>query len=229
MQESSKTKTIVIIIIAIIIISAIGYFVWQSIGPAGISPISGWKTYLGFQAPAPTAPTTPTVPTVFEIVWQPYNNIKYGYSLKYPKEWYLDAINAEKDFVGDLGGNIFFSNKKDPVDLLMNANPPTDLVTLTLTVYKISAKTTVAQFIKDKQYTTAFSQSNVNYGDFEGKQLLYVLTNKDKKEIVNLITVLKKNDRIYVFSYNSFKPDQNTLPKEVETIHDKIIQSFKVE
>lgn len=225
MQENPKT--IVIIIISVIIVATIGYFVWQSIGPAGTSPLSEWKTYLGFQTPIPP-PTTPAAPATSEIVWQPYNNAKYDYSFKHPKNWYLDAANAEKDFAGDLGGIAILSNKQKPLELLMSANPPADLITLTFTVYKIDAETTVAQFIKDKQYATALSQANVVYGNSAGKQLLYVITNRDKKEVVNIITILKKNDRIYVFSYNSFKPDKDKLPKEVETIHDEIVKSLEV-
>ncbi len=229
MQESSKTKTIVIIIIAIIIVSAIGYFVWQSIGPTGISPISGWKTYLGFQAPAPTTPpTTPKTPAIQEIIWQTYNNAKYGYSLNYPDNWFLESANAEGNLINNVGGDLIISSKRNPLDVVKAGNPPADLATMTFVIYQVGSKTTIDQFIKDRKYATPQSQAALSYADLDGKQMIYTQSNQ-AKQVLNIVTILKQNTKMYVFSWSSFITEKDKLPPEVGTIHDELIKSFKVE
>jgi hypothetical protein len=73
----------------------------------------------------------------------------------------------------------------------------------------------------------ALSQSSVSYAKLPGKQLVYVMPGSNK-EVLNIVTILKQNTKMFVFSYSSFKPDKLKLPGEVETIHDEILKSFEI-
>ncbi len=226
-------KTIVIIIIGIIVISAVGYFGWQYIKSTKTSPIDGWKTYLGFQTPAPTAPTppaTPTPPVTEEIVWQTYSNTKYSYSFKYPSKWYIDTTNAEKDFnASKEGGFLIISNMQNPVKLLASANVPLDLKSLTFTVYLVNSGTTIDQFLKDQKLSTQTSQIDIKMNGLSAKQLIYAYDRKDvSKQILDITTLVKKDVKMFIFHYYTFAKEINKIPQDVETINNEIIKSFEV-
>ncbi|MFH0852764.1 MAG: hypothetical protein V1845_04170 [bacterium] len=188
--------------------------------------VAAWYIFKPKTVEPPSGPEVSGLPST-EIDWQKYINQKYGYSLNYPKNWNPDATYAEKDFDKGVGGELILSNKENPIVLLESDNPPTDLITLTLSVYEVTTPTSVDQFIKNKKYPTPFSQAPVIYQGMAGKQMVYV-TPRGDTEVLNILTILKKDIRIFVFSWNSFKPDKLSLPKEVETIHDAILRSFGV-
>lgn len=215
-QFPPKKKIMIIggIILAVIIAVAL----WLIFKPAASEPPSG--------QPPGSVPLSLTGGS--QIEWQVFVNPKFGYAFKYPKEWTLDKSVAEKDFSDNVGGQAIISSKPNPLALLQSTNPPADLAMLTFAIYQIDIKKTVDEFIKDKKYGASLSQAPVNYAGISGKQLLYAQTRPDKREILSIITILKKDARIYVFSYNSFKPEKNKLPQEVETIHDEMLRSFSL-
>jgi len=210
----------IMIIAAIIFLLALGVAAWYIFKPGTAGPPA---------SPDNGQPNLPVSGEEEQISWKDYNNQKYGYSLKYPQGWYLDISRAENDFSQNIGGEIILSNKETPLSYFeADKQAPSDLITMTLIVYQVSSQTSVEQFIKDKKYTTPLNQAVANYGKLSGKQLFYVLADQDKKDVLNIVTILKQNTRMFVFSYNSFSPDKLTLPKEVGTIHDEIMKSFGV-
>jgi len=186
-----------------------------------------WLVFKPKPEPSPPSSESPGGLSTEQTDWQVYSNGKYGYTFKYPKSWYLDATNAEKDFIDNLGGELILSNKENLPALLESGSLPSDLITLTLSVYQTSSQTSVEQFIKDEKYNPPLSQSPVYYANLPGRQLLYTMP-QDNTEVLNIITILKQNVKMFVFSYNSFKPDKLKLPDEVQTIHDEILKSFEI-
>ena len=193
--------------------------------------LAGFIAWLIFK-PSPSPPAIPAgpgisgLPAAEEISWQKYTNEKYVYSFKYPQAWYLDSTNADKDFNQGIGGELILSNKENPLALLQSNSAPADLITMTLSIFSVSSQTTLDQFIKDQKYSTPLSQALVLRAGLSGKQLIYILP-KDKTEVLNIVTILKQNTRMFVFSWYSFT-DKLKLPPEVETIHDEILKSFEV-
>ena len=204
---------------AVAMLIVLGVAAWYIFKPKTVEPPV---------SPGNVQPNLPVSGEEEQISWQDYNNQKYGYFFKYPKNWYLDATNAEKDFVDNIGGGLILSNKDNLPALLESGSLPSDLITLAVSIYQTSSQTSVEQFIKDEKYTTPLSQADQVYGKLSGKQILYVLPNEDKKNVLNIVTILKQNTKMFVFSYNSFAPDALSLPEEVETIHDAILRSFGV-
>ncbi len=214
-EQFSSTKKIMIIIVGILVI-AIAVALWMILKP--------------FSPSEPNQPANEQPPSSLtdQAGWEVFVNPKYGYAFKYPTAWTIDKSNAEKDSANDVASEVILSSKPDPLVLLKTSNPPADLSMMTFAVNKVSLETSVAQFIKDKKYGAALSQAPVIFADISGEQLLYVYTRPDKREVLNIITILKQGDKMYVFSYNSFKPDKEKLPQEVETIHDEILSSFSL-
>ncbi|MFH0852766.1 MAG: hypothetical protein V1845_04180 [bacterium] len=218
-EEGISKKRPAQVAVAVVMLIILGVAAWYIFKPKTEEPAPG---------PESGQPNLPILGEGEQISWQDYNNQKYGYFLKYPQSWYLDASRAENDFSQNTGGEIILSNKQNPLSLLQAGNVPSDLITMTLTIYQVSSGTSVDQFITDKKYATPLSQANEVFGKLSGKQLLYVLPNQDKKNVLNILTILKQDTKMFVFSYNSFAPDKFSLPKEVETIHDAILRSFGV-
>jgi len=218
LTEQFPPKKKLIIIAAIVGVVVIAFVMWLILKPAAEPE----------PQPEPRDNGASVLPESQQIAWQVFVNPKFGYAFKYPKEWALDKSAAEKDLANNIGGQAVVSSKPDPLTLLQSADPPSDLAMMMFTVYQVDAKKTVDEFIKDKKYGAPFSQASVGYAGISGKQLLYTQIRPDKREVLNIVTILKKDARIYVFSYNSFKPEKDKLPPEVETIHDEILSSFSL-
>jgi hypothetical protein len=206
------------LIIAAIIILVLGIAAWFIFTPKANPPVT--------ESPG-SGSSLPVSPSGEQIQWQAYTNQKYGYSLEYPQGWFIDSTNADKDFVNNIGGELILSNKENPLSILQSDNPPSDLMTMTLSAYQVSSQTTPDQFIKSQNYLTPLSQTPITIAGLAGKQMLYILP-RDNDEVLNLLTVLKQNARMFVFSYDSFKPDKLKLPDTVFTIHDPMLRSFQL-
>jgi hypothetical protein len=195
--------------------------------------VSGLIIWL-ISRPEPGPPAFPTetpggsLPPGQAVELKTYDNKKYGYSLKYPKNWYVDSGLAEKELSDNVGGELIISSQENPLALLESGKAPADLATLSLTVYQVSSQTTTDQFIKDRKYATALAQTPVKYGNLSGKQLTYSFFNENKKEVINIVTILKQNTIMYVFSWNSFGANEKESPAQTNAVHARILDSFKI-
>lgn len=190
----------------------------------GIAAIVVWLV----TRPSPEPPVEPGGGEQPVANLETYQNQKYNYSFKYPKGWSLDLTYADKDLTSDAGeAFLILSSKQNPMALLTQNKAPADLNTLTLSIYPVAASTKVDDFIKDKKYSIPLSQIDVSFGGLRGTQLLYVYP-KDQSEILNIMTILKKDTQMLVFSWMSPKPDKDKLPETVATIHDEILKSLEI-
>ncbi len=163
--------------------------------------------------------------------WQAYNNAKYGYSLNYPKNWFIDSGKAQEDFANDVGGELVLSNYSlDFLKQLQFEDLPDDLTSVLVDIYKINAATTVDEFILEKigrVPKTDFSAKDVTFAGLSGKQLIYIISGGEK-EILYIQTILKKDDNILVITWNTFKSREDKASQEAVVLHDGILKSFQV-
>jgi len=169
--------------------------------------------------------------------WSTYSNSKYGYSLRYPSKWALDATYAEKDFVNGVGSELIISNYKNPLAQLESKNPPADLVAVKIAVYKVDASTTLSEFVRSKvifllRDDADFVKHKTSLAGLEGEQLVYIQSG-EKGGILSVKTVVKKDTNIFVLSLNSFKQDLSgkdkyKLPDALADVHSAILNSFQL-
>ena len=181
-----------------------------------IAGLAFWQLSQKGEGPAFSPQPTDIAETPEQIAWKTYSN--QNYSVKYPEKWSVDAPSAEE---------IILSSHQNLLVQLESQSPPADLMSMMISVHQVSSQTTVDQFIKDQKYLTPLSQAPVAFNGLQGQQLLYTFP-RDNTEALNIITVLKQNAKMFVFSYNSFKPEKERLPDTTETVHDEMLKSFSV-
>ncbi len=166
-----------------------------------------------------------------------YHNSKYNYSLSYPRNWVIDASNAEKDFNQGVGGELVISNYENGAAQLESKNPPADLVTVKVDVYKISASTTLGGIVRSKADSLLRAKTNfliqpVSLAGIDGKQFIYNGSSTEDS-IVTVKTVLKKDTNMFVFTCNYLRQDSSyknryKLPEAVASAQNAILNSFKI-
>lgn len=149
--------------------------------------------------------------------WQEYKTEKYDYTIKYPKNWYLDGEYSNKDFslrgpVNDrdyIGGDTIFSNYKNPRNF-NKANTPKDLRQVSLLVYKFDKSKTIVDFYNSKNYSARYDKVIIN-----GQEALKI------SNTCSFNILLKKEDKVYVLNYNEYQCDG------VEREEAEIVNSFE--
>lgn len=159
-----------------------------------------------------------------------YINTKYGYSIKYPANWYVDTTASEKDLElrvpereETLGGDTYFSDFPD----VWQYNPSNPLIVdhfeISLLVYKIDPRMTYAQFLKKHfDYLSPTAMESIKINGVPAMRVIMVTT--DHPVGVTVVGVfIKSGDRIFVFSYSG-KP----ITQANRDTANRIIGSFQL-
>ena len=164
--------------------------------------------------------------------WSTYKNTRYGYSLRYPSQWFFDSDNSEQDFVRGVGGRLTISNTKNGLAQLVSDNPPADLIIMGVSVYKVDASTTVSEFIRGKvillvRANNSFVRYKIPVGGVQGEQIIYYELGT-RSDITSVKTVFKKDNKMFVISCNYLNKNSSTsekykLPASVASVHDAIL------
>ncbi len=215
-EEPAPKKKIIIAGIIVLLVIVAGFAIWYLMQPV---------------APPENNPTpTPSIGgEETPIVWLVYSNDKYGYSLQYPQNWYLNKTQADRALSNGLGGEVIISNKDKAMEVAQLEQPPLDMESMTLSVYQTGAAATIDQFIKDKNFVTPLNQADTEVGTLPAKQLVYVYDRQDfAKQILDIATLVKKDTKMFVFHYYTFIQEKNILPQDVVSINDAILKSFEI-
>jgi len=162
MKQTQKGNTALVAVIVIVVAIAAGAIGW----------ILARNSQTPVQQTATTQPTTPksTIPTqpVAQTPiaqpttdkttgWNTYTNKRYGYTISYPKNWFVDTTYSEDAITqrGDpsnadfIGGDTNWSNYKGSFDL---GNIPKDIQTVFLMISKQDKATTLDEYLKIENF-----------------------------------------------------------------------------
>lgn len=158
-----------------------------------------------------TSTSTTSVTTDPTASWKTFTNNLFGWTIKYPNDYYIDTEDSEKDFskrggadvgIDYIGGDTYWANYD------LNANTTegghrSGAQAMALMVYKETDSMTIQQFVESK-YQDISGSANVKAGTVDGIQ--YTMTGNDggkSSNNTNIITVFKKGTYFYVINYGN--------------------------
>lgn len=160
------------------------------------------------------------------VQFSEYENRKYGYTVRYPNNWYISSDEAESDLVTPdeesgieylIGGQAFWSNYAN-IDDYGPQDKPDDFRLLGLTIYQGNDEL-MADFIKKIGVS-----ENATRVSFETKnQLLgtqFIFTGLSENDL-KVTVIFEKNKLFYVFKTAFINGDE----KAAEIMED-IVRSF---
>jgi len=170
--------------------------------------------------------------------WQTYTNQRYGYSIKYPANWFAHTDSAEKDYtkrggedvgIDYIGGDVGWTNYER--ENFTPADEPSDLVGVSMMIWK-SDKTN-EQFLNDEKTSLANNKeaSNVVVSDIQGRPFIkFILTwakqaGNEPAGTKRLGAVVKIDGGIMQFDYTPLTPSR--IKTDNGKIFDLMISSLK--
>lgn len=184
---------------------------------AAVMIFGGCYTYATVVMPQPdysTSTTNTVTPKTTDTAtndWKTYTNDIYGFSLKYPKEWFIDSSNSD--------GLIVISNYKDG-SKYDKSNTPSDYVSLL--IRNIDNKTTPT-IIEDDFVINQESKENVTIYSVRGSESL-----KSSRIIWAKIAKFKSGSTNFELEANGeLSPDSATRKQQLN-IFDKIVGTITV-
>ncbi len=166
-----------------------------------------------------------------------YHNSKYNYSFNYPRNWVIDASNAEKDFAQGVGGQLVMSNYENGAAQLESKNAPADLMAIKIDVYKVSASATLGAIVKSKANSFMRAKTNfliqpVSLSGLNAKQFIYNEPDA-QNNLVTVKTVFKHDTNMFVFTCNYIRQDltkenKYKLPDAAASAYNGVLNSFKL-
>lgn len=163
--------------------------------------------------------------------WKTYRNEEYGYSIDYPRSWFVEeteAANKDPYLRGgdEIGGDIYISNYSAPSKYSLG-DVPADIFSVSLMVYRVDSSITYDEFIKQRNY-----EFNPEHGDSKTELMLngnkvMQLRMKTTDHPVGLdvvITLVHDSDKMFVLNYST-----NERPSgNMKDFAKKIIESFSL-
>lgn len=160
--------------------------------------------------------------------WQIYKNQQYGYTIKYPKGFYVDARNSEKKSpkgssntgMDYLGGDTTITNY--PNTTINSAVIPSDYVGIRYDFYEVDKSLTLNEYL---DYTAA-KLDGLQKFDLNGTPaavyLVYSETKDGNHERQVTPTVISiKNGKMFVAIYTYYEGTKNLIE-----VADEIVKSF---
>ncbi len=156
--------------------------------------------------------------------WKIYTNEKYGYSIHYPGNWYVDTRFSNRDFStrgsGDvMGGDTLFANYENGYDYDIT-NMPRDFDSIQLLIYKTDPKIVfLDDYVKTINFVGLYTKEDIMIHGVPGLKLTF---SKDREQpSADAVVFLKINDRVFNFSIrdsaikelitNSFRPSEKNM------------------
>lgn len=180
-------------------------------------------------------PEKRTQPEVNNLLTQTYSNEKYGYSISYPDNWYVDTIFSNDDYTERgpesilMGGDTYISNySEEQLEHFKGTEGemslPEDYMQISIMFEKIKPNTSLDQFAKTR-YTNPISSSTVTNTTlssahairYEVKDIQDGLGGNARPNIVDILTFNKERAISIGYGYNA---GQDTV------VAEKIINSF---
>jgi hypothetical protein len=159
--------------------------------------------------------------------WQTYTNKQYGYTIKYPKGFYVDDRNSEKNYYKDLGesvtahygGDTIITNYPDVKGL---NNVPSDYVGIRYVFWKFEQNITLDEYLSSMtDKLDKLQKFNLNgtpaaiYFEYD-----YAEDGKHKLMITPTFMAIK-DDKIFMANYTYYEGT-----KDLISVADNIIRSF---
>lgn len=165
----------------------------------------------GYMSLKPIVNKEPTVAQ--EKNYKTYTNIRHGYSVQYPSNWFINTELAEEDFreeSGDdyIGGSLIFSYK-DLTGYDDSGIPPY----LSFYVYKNSKETDIKKYASER----GFNDQSIKPLTINGQEAIELVGASFNQPH----TIIKGDDKLYIFTYSGF-----IIPEGSEVIYQQIINSF---
>jgi hypothetical protein len=215
-------KKFVLLVLIVLIIVAGGVFVWNKKMNQEVPKNS-------LKEEVKTAENTDTN-NVDTSDWKTYRNEKYGYSMRYPKGWYVDDRFANQDFSQRgpkedaelMGGDTLFSNYSDAYNFNLG-NRPLDIKQLSLVVFRIDPNISYDQF----KYGYVEGDEKRSFLEINGEMAYKIeRTNTDHPVGVKVVTILlKKGNEMFLLAY-TYDPNGTQIQSDTLSTYEKMIESF---
>lgn len=164
--------------------------------------------------------------------WKTYRNERYGYSIQYPKKWYVDTRFSEKSFsqrgpkedVDLIGGDTLFSNYQDAYGFNLG-NRPSDIEEINLMVFKVDPNITYDQF----KYGHVEGDEKKSFVEISGETAYKIeRVNTDHPVGVKVVTTfLKRGEHMFLLTY-SYDPQANQVQNDALSVYEKAVESFRL-
>lgn len=176
------------------------------------------------QTPAEESVDTPKAELLDTSDWMTYRNEKFGYSLQYPSNWYVETKNSNSDLTtrgtGEkMGGDTLFSNYRNPSSYNLG-NIPVDLFIVHLFIYRVDPAIRYEQFAIDENYEFDDMQE-ISLSNRKAVRLTG-MTHDHPNGLAIVSVLAKSRDKMFDLTYSGKSTD-------LTAIADEIVRSFKIE
>jgi len=215
---------ILLLVFALALVSALTYLVLSQ----NRSTTDDTSTTITTKKPSTVATTSPIVTATTNPTadWKSFTSTRYGYTIKYPKTWFVNSANSEADFtargenpVDYIGGDTYWSNY-----LKFNyalPDTPVDRQLVSLLVYKTNKSPD--EFFNstyNDPKTTISAKSEIKINDNDA--LKFTFTSKESPADATHIALIKVSNGMLMFSYSYFrstgKDDTATFDSMISTL-----------
>lgn len=158
-----------------------------------------------------------------KISYTEYVNQSYGYSVKFPDNWYMnndlsEAKLQEKEIDDEgkkmlLGGQTFWSNYKD-INKYNPSNKPADFRLLALAVYKDETSKSIEEFAVNLGFDSDSQKDPFEIGDMKGIEFVTAGLVQGNPRVA---IIYQKDSLFYVFNLGFIGGNKNAA-EEMEKI-----------
>ena len=157
-----------------------------------------------------------------------HTSARYGYSIKYPNTWFVEADNSELDYTARgpeedqifIGGDTVFSNYPAPTSYTPSTVPE-DLFNVVLFIYRVDSNLTFDQFIKQQKMGVT-KKETIQLAGLPALKITSVPTG-DASGIIIVNTLVKVGTKMFVFGYNW---NVNKFDQQNIDLADQLIKTF---
>lgn len=213
--ETKQVNIIISVVILLIVAAGLSFFVFGS---------TRMSTDVITPTPVVNTNDLPSAPSqVASDDIKSYENAKFGYSVQYPKNWYIDTTYSNEDFSlrGPeeqqifMAGDTQWSNYSDMSNFTPD-NIPADLEIISLYIYKSPSAVSVDKFIESQNYKVV-EKANKTISGTEGRRV--VIFNSEDQIHKSVIYLFRQGERMFVFGSSGSE-------KSVEVL-DQMMSNFK--